>query len=36
MNTEAMLSRLETLVLMAGFDLPLRAIREQTLAADQR
>jgi pilus assembly protein CpaF len=27
------LSRLETLVLMAGFDLPLRAIREQVAAA---
>ena len=27
------MSRLETLVLMAGFDLPLRAIREQTASA---
>jgi len=28
-----MLARLETMVLMAGVDLPLRAIREQTAAA---
>ena len=28
-----MLSRLETMVLMAGMDLPLRAIREQTASA---
>ena len=32
-NPRDALSRLETMVLMAGFDLPVRAIREQVNAA---